>query len=226
LADEILERWRLSCPPFDAPTPHHDPNLLLPPLERVPLLAPARSAVAIRDFLNEPDAAFDAVCANPDIALNPVELGFIPAHSWQDERVTFGDIVTNFFKKKTGGTCRFLHKLFNALRIVQCGAVSSQFVGVEWVTDRIIKVDKVAFPRLLGIKIADGSLFHKQGNFPSHGFVEVLPTDARFVLSHEEMKDVDFERVRLVTHTAGQFMRGCGQEMDGRCKWINSRRSW
>jgi hypothetical protein len=225
LVDEILERWRLSFVPFERPTGHHHPKLLFPPLDRAALFAPSKSGTANAGILDERDAAFDAVCANTEITLNPVELGFIPAKTWKDERVTFGEVVANFFKKKTGGTCRFPHKLFNALRIVQSGAVTSEFVGVEWLTDGIIKVDKVAFARLLGIKVVEGSLFHKQGNFPSHGFIEVLPRDATFVLSHEQLKGVDFDRVRLVTHTAGEFMRGSRPDIDLRCKWINSRRS-
>jgi hypothetical protein len=225
LSDEILERWRVSFSPFDPPTPHHHPKLLFPPLDCPALLAPSKSAAADPDFLNEPNTTFDAVCASPDFTLNPVELGFIPTESWKDERVTFGTVVKNFFNRKTGGMCRFTHKLFNALRIVQGGAVSSQFVGVKWVNDAIIKVDKIAFARLLGIKVVEGSLFHRQGNFPSHGFIELLPTDARLVLPDEELKDVDFDRVRLVTHTAGEFVRGTRPNVEARCKWINSRKS-
>jgi hypothetical protein len=62
---------------------------------------------------------------------------------------------------------RFLHKLVNALKITELDRSNFSLVGVAWVNDNVIKVDKVKFARFLGIKSVDGSLFHKQGNSPS-----------------------------------------------------------
>jgi hypothetical protein len=87
-----------------------------------------------------------------------------------------------------------------------------------------MKVDKVRFARLLGIKTIDGSLFHKQGNFPSHGFLEMAPDEARCLLPSALLEGVDFDRVRLMTHEPGDFFKGCGLEILRKCRWFNGRR--
>jgi hypothetical protein len=95
---------------------------------------------------------------------------------------------------------------------------------VAWITDRILKVDKVRFARLLGIRTIEGSLFHKQGNFPSHGFVEIAPEEGRRTLPPELLQDVDFDMVRLMIHGPGDFHRACGPDIMEKCKWFNLRR--
>jgi hypothetical protein len=133
-------------------------------------------------------------------------------------------LVQEFFRKKGSSNTRFLHKLFNALRISAVDRSHFNLVGVAWLTDRIIKVHKLAFARLLGIKTIDGSFFHKQGNFPSHGFVEIAPADGRATLSAEQLDGVDFDVVRLFVHEAGDFTRECGPDIQTKCAWVNSRR--
>jgi hypothetical protein len=85
---------------------------------------------------------------------------------------------------------RFLHKLFNALKISEVRPSLYPFVGVQWVTDTILKVDKARFARLLGTKCIDGALFHQQGNFPSHGFAELRIEEARAAIPRELLSDV------------------------------------
>jgi hypothetical protein len=170
------------------------------------------------------DADFDSVCSDIDITFNPQQLGFIPAHGWTDSRRYFGDLVTDFFRKKSSSNSRFLHKLYNALKIYESDPFYGEFVGVEWLTDTVIKVEKAKFARLLGIKSVDGSLFHQQGNFPSHGFVELSPADARELVPPDALAGVDFDDVRLVTHQSGEFRRGCGSDIEERCRWINGRK--
>jgi hypothetical protein len=112
-----------------------------------------------------------------------------------------------------------LHKLYNALAITELDPAYFGLVGVAWVTDRVFKVDKVRFAKLLGIRTIDGSLWHKQGNFPSHGFVELSPADARGTLEPEQIQGVDFDIVRLVTHEANAFVRGVPPDIDDGCRW-------
>jgi hypothetical protein len=60
---------------------------------------------------------------------------------------------------------------------------------------------------LLGIRTIDGLLFHQQGNFPSHGFVEIGQAEARQILSAEDLERVDYERMRLLVHQERVFVR-------------------
>jgi hypothetical protein len=176
------------------------------------------------DFKGNIENDFEAFCRSPDIVFNPRELGFLPLH-WPDGMRTFGDLYTGFFKRKNTSSSRFLHKLFNALKIADIEPRYRHFIGVEWVTETVLRVDKTNFARLLGIKTIDGSLFHRQGNFPSHGFVELTIEEARRILRPDLLRGVDFEEVRLLRHEPRMFVRGCGPEVDLSCKWNNYRRS-
>jgi hypothetical protein len=138
---------------------------------------------------------------------------------------TFGELVNEFFSRKSSANSRFLHKLVNALKLTDSNPGLFELVGVAWVTDRIFKVDKVRFARLLGIKAIDGSLFHKQGNFPSHGFVEICPEGGKAMLTAKELEGIDFDVVRLLRHESERFSRGHPPNMDELCKWHGARRS-
>jgi hypothetical protein len=150
---------------------------------------------------------FGLVCADGLVTFNPVELGFIPESAWQDRKYTFGELVVTFFQQKSSGHTRFLHKLYNALRIVELDPFYSTFIGLEWVSDRILKVNKRVFGRLLGIRAIDGAFFHQQGNFPSHGFREIGPGEADGNVNAEDLDGVDFDEVRLLTHVSGILRR-------------------
>jgi hypothetical protein len=174
--------------------------------------------------LNDIDAEFMQICADPAVKFNPHRLGFIPTTFWPDQDSTFDDLVADFFQKKNNSNSRFSHKLFNALKIAEEDPFYVTFLGVEWLTEFILKVDKKVFARLLGIKTIDGSLFHQQGNFPSHGFIELSERAARESLADTDLEGVDYENVRLLTHQPGIFIRGCTEEGIEHCKWINSRK--
>jgi hypothetical protein len=161
---------------------------------------------------------FVSACEDRSLTFEPNDLGFVPV-PWPNRKRTFGDLVTNFFTRKSSASSRFLHKLVNALKIVDEDSSHYEIVGVAWLTDTILKVDKVKFARLLGIKTIDGSLFHKQGNFPSHGFTEICPADARKMLSPQELEGVDFDIVRLITHETGEFCRGHMPDVEDKCRW-------
>jgi hypothetical protein len=171
----------------------------------------------------DPEQEFDAACQSHLLVLNPRQLGFLPL-LWSDRLRTFGFLVENFFRKKSSADTQFLYKLFNAVRITDFDPSYFRFVGVAWVTDRIMKVDKRRFATLLGIRTIDGSLFHKQGNFPSHGFVEVAPDEARRTIPAEALVDVDFDEIRLFTHEPNNFFRGCGPDILTKCRFLNSRK--
>jgi hypothetical protein len=174
--------------------------------------------------LGDVDLEFAQICADGAVRFNPHHLGFIPSNFWFDQEYTFGDLVADFFQKKNNSNSRFSHKLYNALKIAEEDPFYVTFLGIEWVTDHVLKIDKKIFARLLGIKTIDGSLFHQQGNFPSHGFVELNERAAHEAVSEADLEGVDYENVRLLTHQPGIFIRGCTEEAIDRCKWISSRK--
>lgn len=170
------------------------------------------------------DEEFNTVCRDPEIKFNPHKLGFIPTKFWPDKEFTFGELVTDFFQRKNNANSRFYHKLYNALKISEDDPFYSEYLGIEWVNNNVLKVDKKKFARLLNIKTIDGSLFHQQGNFPSHGFIELGTNDALKYVTEEDLDKVDYENVRLLVHQAGVFVRGCTEDAIEGCKWVSSRK--
>lgn len=170
------------------------------------------------------DEMFQKLCNDKSFKINPVQLGFIPSKFWPNENIAFGDIVADFFMRKNNVNCRFSHKLYNAIQIGKLIPNMKPYVGVEWVSSSILKVNKNQFARLLGIHSIDGSLFHQQGNFSTHGFFEVSGDEARAQLGDEEFNSMDLETVRLLKHGPGIFNREAGEEELDKCKWVSSKK--
>ncbi len=135
---------------------------------------------------------------------------------WDDREYTFGLVVSEFFQRKNAKT-RFIFKLFNALKLTEYDPCYSAFIGVEWARNCVIKVDKKAFARLLMITSIDVSLFHNQGNFPSHGFMELTPDTAVDV----PLYGVDWDNIRLLTHRKGTFTCMCNESTVVEIKWVH-----
>jgi hypothetical protein len=228
-ACDTLDLPDFPVPPPPDPSPFHQRSDSLPPPERPPILletpTPSIPDPFIMPFartVSSPqpqlDADFQCACKDRSLTFKPYELGFLPK-PWPQRKRTFGDLVSDFFTRKSSANSRFLHKLVNALKIAELDRYNFKLVGVAWISERVIKVDKMKFAQLLGVKTIDGSLFHKQGNFPSHGFVELDLVDARKMLPPEELVGVDGDVVRLVMHESGAFTRGNMPDIDPRCKW-------
>ena len=153
------------------------------------------------------------------MVFSPQALGFIPANYWININSTFGDLVTRFFQRKNNSNCRFPHKLYNALTLVEHKPELYHLLGVKWVTNRVFMVDKLIFGRLLGISTIDGGLFHRQGNFPSHNFAEVGMDEAAQLKTQFGLDCVDMDRVRLMYHRCGVFYKGSSEDSVTKCKW-------
>jgi hypothetical protein len=160
---------------------------------------------------------------DPYLLVNPVELGFAPAGPWADEKIHFTQIVTDFFQARHTASRRFPYKLFNALVLGESDPTYKELTGVAWATDSILRVDKIVFANLLGLHSIDGSIFHQQGNYPTHGFFEIGSAErAQHCPSDMDMTGVDFDNVRLLIHRKKLFKTGCTrQEIEG-CKWSPS----
>ena len=165
------------------------------------------------------EMCFEEVCMDPRVVINPKRLGFIPSSSWTSEAVTFGMLVTTFFRRRNSMHCKFPYKLFNALRLSEHCPEFVDHLGVQWVTDAIFRVHRHNFARLIGVKTIEGGLFHQQGNFPSHGFVE-LPFAESDALSREHgMGPCDLSVVRFVHHVNELFTRFSTEAILDQCKW-------
>lgn len=166
----------------------------------------------------ETDERFKEMCENNDVTVSPKELHFAPASYWPEGSFSFGDLVSGLFQRKNNANCRFYHKLYNALQISKNVPDLAFAVGVEWANENIIKVRSNEFARLLGIKSIEGSLFHQQGNFPTHGFVE---------LSKKELQDdfpeiaglFDFSHEKAFIHKNGSFTRSSNEQDIVNCNW-------
>ena len=157
---------------------------------------------------------FEAALSDDLIAFNPKNIGFIPKSFWADKDMTFGSVVTEFFQRKNNSNCRFIHKLYNAVKLTEYDKKFIPIVGIQWVNDSVLRINRAVFAKLLGIKAIEGSLFHQQGNFPSHGFVELEPADVR-----KMFPAFDFSVDRLIMHQDKVFVRGCNEEQVLTCKW-------
>jgi hypothetical protein len=158
------------------------------------------------------DQNFAEICQNSSVTLNPAALGFIPVYFWPNKEVPFADLVYDFFQRKNNVNARFLHKLFNALRISTIDPAWAEIVGVQWQAPFVIRVNKGEFARLLGIKAVEGSLFHQQGNFTTYGFVELNREQVQMYCPDTDLTTVDFDNVRLLVHQPGIFVSNCGEQ--------------
>jgi hypothetical protein len=174
---------------------------------------------ALEDSGPSSNIFYQAALADLTRTFSPQILGFLPSTYWLSGNVAFGDLVVRFFQRKNNANCRFPHKLFNALLLVEASASLWYFVGVQWVNDRVFKVDKWIFGRVLGIGAIDGGLFHRQGNFPSHGFAELSTNESAEIKRRFGLDEVDGDRVRLMHHPMGLFARGGKEESINKCKW-------
>lgn len=163
--------------------------------------------------------SFESLLNDPSLTFTPNQMGLIPSSTWSSEVVTFGAMVQNFFRRRNSSSSKFPYKLYNALRIVELYPEYFQHIGVRWVDDNIIWVNREPFAKLIGVKTIEGGLFHQQGNFPSHGFVELSFEESETVAAHHNLGHVDLSHMRMVRHSAGIFKRGCTEADLERCKW-------
>lgn len=121
--------------------------------------------------------SFNMAMSNRSLVFQPMTLSFEPYEYWlfQERSLSFNDLVCKFFRHNKTNFTKFMYKLYDMLRITTVFPSLKQAVGVYFINDVAISVDKYAMINMLSLnpKNVDGSLFHKQGNFPTHGFIEV-----------------------------------------------------
>jgi hypothetical protein len=152
--------------------------------------------------------------------VNPTQLGFIPSGAWHGEDIPFGILVLSFFRKRNSMHCKFPFKLVNALLLTEKEPSFFPWVGIHWVTDTVLFVEKLIFAKLLGIRTIDGSFFHQQGNFPSHGFLELSFQEAQEIASENGIGEVDSTNMRFLKHATGALTRKTTELDIHQLKWI------
>ena len=167
------------------------------------------------------DAYFDKLIHNPSFTINPKQLNFIPNGYWPDCEIPFGDIVADFFQRKNNPFSRFHMKLYNALRLAEMRPDMKPLVGVEWVSKTVLMVNKVRFARLLGISTINGSLFHKQGNFTTHGFTSPSAQYIMQQIGEKKYDETDLHENVFLYHKNGIFTQNCSELDLLKCKWGN-----
>lgn len=101
------------------------------------------------------------------------EYMFVPKDIWKTEMVNFMDMCTTHFRGKSNKKVKFEHKLWNALQITKTQPMLYPLVGVIWLSDMVIQIDRTHFGALLCLGKSTSALFNSQGSFPTHGFVEL-----------------------------------------------------
>lgn len=167
------------------------------------------------------DEAFFALCQNQAAKIYPHGLGFIPAAYWPDQVFSFGDVLEDYFRLKNNPNARFPCKLYNALKLTTNMPEYIPYVGIQWLNDTVIRVDTAIYGRFNKLQHVNGALFHSQGNFPSHGFIEIKSmSDALSKVDEALLTGVDFDSVRLLYHQSGQFTRNSVESDIIDVKWI------
>lgn len=154
--------------------------------------------------------------------IDPIFLGFIPTGAWLQKYVSIAYLKSTYFSRKNNIKRRFEHKLWNALQITKAFPKFVDQIGVIWVTNNVFKVYKNVFANLLNITAVNGGLFHKQGNFPRHGFLPLSEQEAKMEnIPPNFMVDVDFHDILLLYHKERQFTMSSSEDSITTCKWVN-----
>jgi hypothetical protein len=217
--------------PFPAATRPHAPGVPLPLPMGVTIPTPSTASKSPTVKPSRPpdldvdgpssNSAFESALTDPTLVCNPRADGFLPSNYWLETQYTFGEVVQSFFQRRNNANCRFPHKLFNALVLVDNDPKFYDLVGVKWVTDRVFKVDKLLFGRLLAVGTVDDALFHHQGMFQTNGFVELSQNDTNALRDEYDIGDVDQERVRLMFSETNSFYRNCDEAAVSSCGWAS-----
>lgn len=124
---------------------------------------------------------FEEAYNDPTIVLNPVALSLLPEKYWsqQSQTMTFAQIVKEYFKQNRTQNSTFMLKLYNLLLISSQIPKLQRAIGVRWVNDSVIELSRSALINIFNVResTVDGSMFHRQGNFPTHRFIEITDTN-------------------------------------------------
>lgn len=121
--------------------------------------------------------SFEDVYNDETCIINPTQIHLLPEKYWsqQSPTLTFAQMVNSYFKQNRTQNSTFMLKLYNLLLISINYPILEKALGVRWVNDNVIEVSRSGLVNIFNLRenTVDGSMFHRQGNFPTHKFIEV-----------------------------------------------------
>lgn len=173
-----------------------------------------------RNAMQDPKQSQQMIPIAP-FSINPKELNFYPTSRWETSpEVNLNLLISDYFRARSSKKLRFEHKLWNALQITKAYPDLVSIIGVIWVNEKVIKVYRDIFGRLLEITRATAALFNIQGSFSSHGFEQINDDQVDNAANLQELlEDVDNSKIRLYFHKAGLFTQLSTENQVNHCKW-------
>ena len=120
---------------------------------------------------------FEDVYNDETCIINPTAIHLLPEKYWsqQPPTLTFAQIVNSYFKQNRTQNSTFMLKLYNLLLISINYPILENALGVRWANDNVIEISRSGLVNIFNLRenTVDGSMFHRQGNFPTHKFIEI-----------------------------------------------------
>ena len=199
-----------------------DGPMALPPLRKKPddekktpiTLQKTQPTLATADMTSK-----DLVARIIEFKFKTSEFTFLPASVWKRPQYTLQEMIAEHFKGKSCRRVRFEHKLWNALQLSEKHPELYFLVGVIWLNESVIQVNRLRFGKLLDLGKSTSALFSKQGSFPTHGFVELSYKQLQALGSAKVLPDSETD-VRFFCRPDGRFKRGSTAEDIEFCRYI------
>ena len=184
-------------------SPTHLLNALMSPSEdlkaKMKFTSRSKGPQPIRHFA---DVVFLRAVMSPFCKVYPEAVHLVPVATWKGIAcVSFGELVEVHFQRRNNDSSRFIFKLYNALLLTDDNPELFCVIGLKWVSDAVLGLNKRIFAQLIGISPAsiDGALLNAQGNFSTHGFVEITK------LEHLEKLGVPSEEIAAQRNSNGDY---------------------
>lgn len=208
---------QLFAPPIEGGSANLDRFLMImrqrsagiPTIEPLhPIELPSPTAPLLYDLLNT--------------EVYPQKLNLYPSSIFKQTPITVRQLIDTHFKRRSSKKMPFHLKLFNALQLTTDNPNLVPLLGVKWITDRVFKLYREPFAKIIGVSSVNGSLFNKQGSFPTHGFILVSRFEHQLQVN-EDLSDVDDETIRLYRHNSENFHQNATEEELNSCRWRSPR---
>lgn len=143
---------------------------------------------------------------------------FVPLDAWRKPSYTWFEITVHFIGKSCRKV-RFEHKLWNALQLTLKHPEMYPLIGVIWISDRVIQVNRLKFGKLLDLAKSTSALFSQHGSFPTHGFIELTFRDVQKMPGVVLAPDRDNE-LRFFMRPDGKFTKGSTPDEIEECRYV------
>lgn len=160
-----------------------------------------------------------------DFMVDPKKLKLLPREIWGSKPPArlFSELSTSFFRRN-GRNIRFNFKLHNLLMITKECPQRYPVVGVLFIGPEYILVNGEVLAKVLGVKTDSyrAALFHQQGNFKTHGFVELFPQNIDRNLLFPQYRDININAENESIFTHEYYNINSNQEDVESMRWVSS----